>query len=272
MRRGAKHEPHAPGHQGFNREWTLLSTAAIMSGRLTGMGHNRPGPIERAQDLVTAANRWSIEVPAIRDHDQAGRAQDFVGQLREAKAALEASEKEERAPHDAMVVAVRLKYRDPLALISIAYERLQGLLTPWLTKERNRIAAARIQQERDAQRLRDDAKAALAKRQIDSSIEAELAAERALEAAADAMRAAARAIERPMVRGELSNKATSLRTFWSAEITDDEMALVHFARHPAVRAATLVEVRKVANRLAREAKDESAAPPGCRFIKEEKAV
>lgn len=237
-----------------------------------GIGHNRPSPIERAKDLVKVANAWATGVPAIRDAEQGGRAQDFVGQLREVKAALEAAEKDERKPHDSAIATIRVKYRDPLALIGIAYTRLQALLTPWLDKERDRLAAEKAAREREAERLAQEANAAIEKAVTDPSIEAELAARRATEVATVAARVAERPVERPTVKGELSSKATSLREFWKGEVVDEAVALRHFAKHPKVRAVALAEVKRLVGQLARETKSESAAPPGCRFYKEERAV
>jgi hypothetical protein len=248
------------------------STPGIGHNRRENRGRRRPSPIERAADLVKAANLWSKEVPAIRDQEQGGRAQDFVGQLREVKAELEAAEKAERKPHDTAVANIHVKYRDPLTLIGIAYVRLQGLLTPWLDKERDRIAAEKAAQEREADRLAQEANAAIERAVTDPSIEAELAARRATEAATKAARAAERPVERPKVKGELSSKATSLHTYWSGEVVDEAVALRHFAKNPKVRAVALAEIKRIVSKMARDTKNPNAAPPGCRFTREERAV
>ena len=87
----------------------------------------------------------------------------------------------------------------------------------------------------------------------------------------EAERTANRKPGRAQVRGDYSPKAISLHTYWSATITDETLALRHFAKDADVRAAALVEVKRKCNRLARELKDESKAPPGVRFVRGERA-
>ena len=71
-----------------------------LDGAPATVGHNRPPeptPIERASELVAAADTWLTTVEAIADAEQAGRAQTFVDQLRANRADLDAARKAERA-------------------------------------------------------------------------------------------------------------------------------------------------------------------------------
>src|SRR5205809_4100339 len=108
-----------------------------------GIGDNQPppDPIGRAGALIANANRWIAERPEIIDAEMAGIAQDFVVQLRENREALDAALKAEREPLDKAIGVIRLKYRDPLELIGIAYTRMQQKLKPWLDREQARLDA-----------------------------------------------------------------------------------------------------------------------------------
>jgi hypothetical protein len=63
----------------------------------------------------------------------------------------------------------------------------------------------------------------------------------------------------------------SLRAYWSAIVVDEARALLHFKDYDAVRQAALTEVKRLCNRMARELKDETKAPPGVKFVKREVA-
>lgn len=236
--------------------------------------HNRP-PSEallRTDDLIKAANAALLTVHMIRDDETAGRFQGFVDQLRDAKTDLEAERSSATEPHDLAIAAIRLQYKDPLALIELARIRLQPLLDNWLqtlkqrAEDKRRAAAAEAQaKQAEADRATQMAEAA------GSTIEQQLAARRAQEAATAAATKLKRAPARPAIRGEFSDRAMSLRTYWSASVDDEDAALEHFREHPEVRAAALAAIRKLCRNLAIQFKDEAQAPPGVRFIKSEKA-
>jgi hypothetical protein len=241
---------------------------------MTGIGHNQPpdDPFARADELVANANRWIKERPEITDEEQAGACQLAIDQLRAAKEDLDKAQKAERKPHDDAIAEIRVRYRDPLELIGIALTRLQAIGGAWLSKKRDRLAAEKAEQERIAQEARDRANAAITEAVTTQTVEADLIARRATEDAMRASKAAARPTPRAQVKGDFSAKAMSLHERWRAEVVDDALALKSYAKHPAIRAAALAEIVKVASKEARELKDESKAKPGTKFLRTEKAV
>lgn len=231
-----------------------------------------PTPFERWAELVDNANLWAKNVPKITSAEQAGRCQAFVDQLRLTTTDIEAAEKAERAPHDLAIIAIRAVYRPPLELLGIALDKMKALAKDWLDREKARLAHEAAERKRlaaeaeaEALRLRQEAARGGA------TVEAEAAARHA-EEEADALRAdALKPAERPAIRGEFSAKAMSMRTYWSAVITDEKLALRHFAKHPAIRAAALEAILKLETKHAKLVKDAAQAPPGVRFVKTETA-
>ena len=234
-----------------------------------GSGHNRPPeptPIERASELVAAANLWLTTVEAVADADQAGRAQTFVDQLRANRTDLDAALKAERAPHDQAIGEIKTRYTTPQGLTGIALRKLLDLLAPWLQREKTRIAdeqaARKAEADRaaaDAERLRREAAGA------PDPVEAELRAQQAAKAAADAARLAARKPERAHVKGDMSPRAMGLTTRWHARVVDEKLALKSYAKNELVRATCLEVATRLATQLARSAKSKDAAPPGFEF-------
>lgn len=154
--------------------------------------------------------------------------------------------------------------------------------------ERERLEAARkLEEERRRQaeeRERADREELEAKNETERAAEAERlevdrvaendAADRAAAAAVTAKAAEREAAKKPVlaaIKSAPAVRAMTLRTYWSAAIEDEEAALESYRTHPTVRKATLAAALQVANEAARTSKDMAAAPPGFRFIKEERA-
>ena len=141
-------------------------------------------------------------------------------------------------------------------------------------EERRRAAAAEEQTELERVAAESAAQADLerveAERQEAARVAA--AAEEKARVAKDAERLAARKTETAAIRtGAVGSRAMTLRTYWSAVIVDEAEAIESYRNNPAVRKAILAAVLQAANEAARTAKDESKAPRGVRFVKEERA-
>lgn len=240
-----------------------------------GPGHNQPPeptPLDRAATLVETANKWLAERGELASQDEAGRAQAFVDQLRGNAEDLEAARKAEREPYDLAIVVVQAKYREPLELVGIALEKLKGMATRWLDREKARVA-----REAEARRQAADeaeAEAARARAAADTRgapVEAELVARKADETAERLRAAAQKPVERVAIRGDYSARAMSLRSNWKARVVDEKLALKHYGKDPDVRAAALVAATKLATKLAKTTKDARHAPPGFEFFNDEKA-
>lgn len=234
-----------------------------------GPGHNRPPDpsIERAGELVAAANTWLTTVEAIADADQAGRAQTFVDQLRANRTDLDAALKAERKPHDDAIGEIKKRFTPPQGLTGIALQKLLALLQPWLKREEKRIADERTARQAEADRAAAEAERLRREAASSSSpVEAELAAQQAAKAAADAARLAAKKPDRPQIKSDTSPRAMSLRTTWHARVVDESKALKSYAKNETVRAACLEVATRLATQLARSAKTKDAAPPGFEFF------
>lgn len=239
---------------------------------LPGIGHNQPSAFERAAELVANANKWAQQRPEIADEEQAGACQLAIDQLRACKEDLEKAAKAERQPHDAAIAEIRTRYRDPLEMIGIAMTKLQQLAGRWLAKKRERVLIEQRERERAAQEAAQKASDLVHAADGERTVEADLAAKRAREDADRLAREASKPVGRARIKGEYADKAMSLRENWSAEVTDETLALRTYAKDPQVRRACLEKALQLARALAREKKREDAAPAGFRFFKTEKAV
>jgi hypothetical protein len=235
--------------------------------------HNRPpDPLFiRTDELIANCNRWLKERPVITDDEQGGAAEDFMGQLRRLRDALEEQRDAERKPHDDAIAEIRTRYRTPLELIGIALTKMSGLLGPFLTAKQDRLDREAERRQREADEAEKAAERALDKAARSGTVEDELALQRAAETAEDLRRAAAKGPVRARVKGDYSAKAASLVTYWTCEITDEQKAVEHFKDREEVHEAVRVAITKIGNKLARHLKNEKAAPPGLRFVKREVA-
>lgn len=238
--------------------------------------HNQPPepvPALRWAELVDNCNVWSTNVTKIGSAEQAGRCQAFVDQLRLETEAVQGAWDQEREPHDLALVALRAKYRPPLELLGIALDKMKALAKDWLDREKARLAHEAAERKRlaaeaeaEALRLRQEAARGGA------TVQAEAAAREAEQEAETARALALKPVERAQIRGEFSPRAMSVRVTWSAVITDEKLALKHFARHPAIRTAALEAIVKLESAHARKVKDETQAPPGVAFKRDERAA
>src|SRR5262245_14791333 len=232
-----------------------------------GIGGNFPPEpvIERADELVAATNRLIAEHRVVTDGDTAGRLDEFIKQLRQHRKAVEQQEKREREPHDRAAAEVRAKYKRPLMLLGQCLITAAQMATEYLVFKQARLDREAETRQRAADEAQARAERAAERAATANTIEAQIAVQQADEEADAARRLAEREPAKARVKGDLSNRAMSLRAYWSAQIVDETLALRHFAKHPEIRQAALIEVKRLCNRLARELKDESKAPPGVRF-------
>lgn len=241
--------------------------------------NNPPEPtsLERAEDLVILANRWLTERPEITDDDMAAKATDFVTQLRKASKTLDLDKAAAKSPHKHAIDVIDATYRHPTSKLALALDAMRLKLTAWgdvLTKRQEAAQNARAEEARRAQHEAEKAslEADIALEKGGNVIEAQLAARDAQERAAEAIVAVVAPAEPVRIRGEFSERAMGMRTTWHAEITNWDVALRKYRNHPVVHQALREAVLAVATQVARHAKDESAAPPGFRFFKTQKAT
>lgn len=248
-----------------------------------GIGHNKLSAIDLAAEIVMNAEAFIIECPEITDAATANEAQAYVDQLRTSKKDLAGALKVDLVPHEAAIADVKATYRSPLDDIEKALKTLLARSAAWLLKERDRIAAEKAAKEAEARRLRDEADRLERERQeaartiATDTAEADATAKAAAEAAeaARTAKAAERVADRKpqtaAIKGTTAARAMTLRTYWSAVVTDEAAAIESYRDHPVVRKAALAAALQVANEAARTSKDEAAAPAGFCFVKEERA-
>lgn len=171
----------------------------------------------------------------------------------------------EKRPHLDANEEIEARYKRVLAKISTAAAAINKKLTDFvLAKEAAQKAEAeRVRKEAaEKQRIADEAAKAAAAAAAPDPFEAFDAAEAAKEAEAAQARAAEAertASSRVAIVGGSGVRATSLKSFWSAEITDAALMVAHFADQPSVIEAAL----KLANAKMRETNG-AAKIPGCK--------
>ena len=205
-----------------------------------GIGHNLP-PIEamksRVDELVDTGNRWITERETIETEDHAGKANDFLTQLRAEYKAVEKERKAEKQPHIDAGKAVDEEYKPLTALLDATAKRIKAMLTPYLTAKQRREDEERREREEQARKAQEEAdrKAAEAAKS-DDPIRAQIAADEAAERAEEVDKAAAAVPEHATVKGEFG-RAASLRTTYRGEIVEFDKCLDHFRDHPKIKDA-----------------------------------
>jgi hypothetical protein len=242
---------------------------------LPPIGHNKPPEltaIERTPELIDNCNRWLAERPEVTDPEMAGAAQRFTLQLRALRDDLDKELRSDRRPHDDAIAVIKAAYLDPQQLVEIALVQMEKRNRGWLKREQDRLDAERAERQRQADEAKRKTNEALEQAAAKPSVEAELAAQRALDAEMEAKRAAQRAPTRARTRDDYASKAMSLHSRWKARVIDERAALKHYAKHPAIRAAALAAIVKVATDLAKDQKGKPPVPPGVEFWNDERAV
>lgn len=241
-----------------------------------GLGHNKPPEptaLDRTAELVQGANR-AAAVPTL-DEESAGRLQELLVQLQRCNTQIDTELTEARKPYDIIVGGIVKKYRDAKMLIGLSLTAVRGRLGPYLKEKEDRLKAEADQRRLDAEAAIRRAEQATTEAVKAGTIEAALEAANAIDEADELTKAAAKPVERAQIKGEYAPKAMSLVVTWSAEVIDKDKAFRHFGKavevKSAMRRAGDEAVRKLANKLAIELKDESRAPPGVRFIRKETA-
>ena len=140
-------------------------------------------------------------------------------------------------------------------------------------EERKRAAAAEEQTELERVAAEGQATADLERVEAERQEAARAAAEaeEKAKAAKAAEREAQRKPQTAAIKSAPSQRAMTLRTVWSAVITDELAARISYREHPVVVKAVLAAILQVANAEAKAAKDASKAPDGVRFVSEERA-
>lgn len=144
-------------------------------------------------------------------------------------------------------------------------------------QERRRLEAEQQGGQTDLEKVAEEARVQAETERVEAerqaAARAAAEAEEKAKAAREAERVAARKPQTAAIRtGVTGSRAMTLRTYWSALITDEDEAIDSYRRHPTVRKAMLAGVLQAANEDARREKRADAAPAGVKFSSEEKPV
>ncbi|WP_020699575.1 hypothetical protein [Reyranella massiliensis] len=158
-----------------------------------------------------------------------------------------------------------------------AARRLEEERRRLAAEEEERKRAAETEQQTELDRVAAETAAAAEQERLELERQDAARAAKEAEEASKAAKAAERAAEKKpetaaIKSGETGRRAMTLRSYWSAVIEDESAALDSYKDHPTVRKAALAAVLQAANEEARRVKDLDAAPPGIRFVHEERPV
>lgn len=177
--------------------------------------------------MIGAADQWLAQT-AIEDDEAAGKASDFITQLRAHYKTVDGERVTEKAPFDAGAKEVQARYKPLLDRLQKAGEMVKRKLTPYLEEKERRQAEEKRQAEAEAlrkmQEAEEAAKAAAEQNTVDSALAAEEAEKAEKEAIATANRAA-RAT--PKVSGSVG-RTTALRTVTTGRIVDQDAVYAYY--------------------------------------------
>lgn len=248
---------------------------------LAAMGHNQPPEPTRFEaisgkigDLFAEAKQWLDGAP-VTTQGQADSLNLLIGMISEAAKEADDLRKAEAKPFDDAKAEVQERYN---ALIGntksvkgktvLAIEAAKKALTPWLEELDRRKREAAEAARKEAEVKQKEAQEAMRAARESADLEAREEAERLAKEAKKADQAAnAAANDTAKAKGG-SGRATSLRSFYSAEITDSR----EFARW--VWTSHKVEMETFLESFARQlvAANHDRKIPGVKINEERRAV
>lgn len=207
------------------------------------IGDNNPPTDEAEADEVENACKAALEAAKqpITNQTEADRLGNHRDRLAKLYTTKEKERKDEKEPHLEAGRQVDAKFKPILAKVEDAGKIVKGVLTKWLVAEQNRINAENAAKEKADREAR----------------EAAAAANQPLPEPAPVQEVA-----RPKVG--TTGRATALRTFKSARVTDYAKALAYFAENS--------EVKELIQTLADRAARADIAVPGCEIHSEQRAA
>jgi hypothetical protein len=226
-------------------------------------------------DLLTEAANWADGI-AIENDDQSAAVATLQRSLQDAVTLADKARVAEKKPLDDLIEEIQNRYNAYIAPLknrapgsaSKAIAALQNLLTAWLTKKDDE----RRQREREAAAAaaKAAAEALTAKAEAKETTDLEVmdrAEDKLAEAEQLIRQAKGVASEKVQARGE--GRAIGLRSYWSAEITDQKAAILHYMK---TRPEAFIQLTQ---QLASEdARNEATrcTIPGVQFIEELRAA
>lgn len=240
-------------------------------------GHNQPPDqlLEEANERIDAANKWLVERADIEKWDEeiSDKAGGFRAQVYGTRKALDDRRLQEGRDFEAKQAAI---YKEPLSLLKAALDAVDAKIKAYLKLKQDRLDAEKAKQEAAARAAQEAAVAAAkkaeeeAKKKGGDPLRAQLAADQAKAKAEEAAQAAAAPVERAAIKGTYTQRAVTLKTYWSARITDRGAAMRHYKANAILIAAIDEALVRIATAEAVAAKDPSKAPKGVEFYSEQR--
>jgi hypothetical protein len=228
-------------------------------------GNNPPHKIALMEAEYFAERCSALQVRSQADAEKALLLMDE--EVKSRKAATLAHE-QEKAPYLQRGREVDVAWKPVICLYQDAVKVVKARASAFQQAERERIAKEAEAARLEAERLQEEAMAALAAKQAPEAdewdkIAADMVVDQSDAATERASALEAQAIARPQLRAEGVN-ARSMKTIWSAEVLDARALVIALADNPAVQA----EAIKIANQMARVMKS-GFQLAGCQVKSEE---
>ena len=192
-------------------------------------GNRPPSPFDavkaHVEDIYTEAKHW-LDGGALSSQEQADQVSVLLDMARKGFKAADEARKTEAKPFDDGKAEVQARYKPILTMAENAANGCKAALAPWLRRldDEKRAAA-------EAARKAADEKAAAAAEAARSAQANDLEAREAADALiAEAQRAdkAANRAEKDKAAGVGGERAVTLRSYWTGEVTDLREALRHY--------------------------------------------
>lgn len=196
------------------------------------IGHNEPpAPIDkefedlesRVSQLKQTANRWANERPEILDDDMAIKVEDFLGQAKAEKTAVENRVKGLTKPLRDEAAAIRAQHAPLVKVCETIIEVLNPIKQRWLEKKEAERQAQLKREKEEAEQAEREAAEAIKKAEEGTGdvIGNAIAADAAQDVAADAQKKVQdTARTKTSIKGDYTARASGLRKYWVGEITD----------------------------------------------------
>lgn len=245
------------------------------STELAGIGHNHPPALPydlakfqllelRAREIADAGADW-IKLPSVDSEEHAGKANDFLAQVKSIEKETEAERKKQKAPHDAAGKAVDAAFKGLLAPLGKIADGVKPKLLDFARRKAAEEAAEKARLADEARQKQEEAARLAAQAEERGDVFGQAAAEEAAKDAEKMAKAAAKETKTQVKSATGGGRTMAMRTTWKVDqITNMNQAFSFFRDHERYGTA----VRELFTRMAeaeRRAVDGVNEIPGITF-------
>lgn len=253
-----------------------------MNDQTAEIGHNK-GPemtperikLQKEFDyLMKAGTAWYDQVKAITDQETSGLAGNLIDRMGDHVKAVNANKTEERKPTVEIQNEIKAFHEDLVTPLRDIKERVGDMRTAFLKEEQRKVDEEKRRIAAEARKAEQEAADARKKADDEGNLAAKQEADRLEKEAADKVKTANKTAKKTASsKGSMQGKASSLRTHYSAVITDQDAAYQHYRDNPGVVAALQTAADQTARSPeARKASHDLKDIPGVELKTTEKAV